>query len=95
MTPSDSFSFSGVPECVEVLALGEGFKVKIRCKNIRFTIKNLVGSIDFCNVYYFTAKKEVAYSLKGYMDIEGVICTDANDIKNLIALRISCENNNN
>lgn len=89
MFRSDKFYFSGVPESVKVEQVGEGFKVILKCSNIKFKISNLNGVITSENIYYFTSKKEVAENLNRELSVEGVISTeDHNGNRNLITLKL-------
>lgn len=89
MYRNDTFSFSGVPESIDINRVGEGFKTILKCKNVKFNIANLSGLFDECEIYYFTSKQEIAECLNRELFIEGIIgAADNNNKRSLIALKL-------
>lgn len=89
MSKNDKFYFSGVPESIRVEPVGEGFRVIIGCKNIKFNLENLKGTIDNAPIYFFTSKEDVARNLNRELSIEGIISApDLNGNRNLISLKL-------
>lgn len=88
----DKFNFKGVPESVQVEELGDGFKIKIFCKNIYFNISNIEG-ITNATINYYTSSKEKTYLENKQIKVTGVIGKETDHKRELVALRLEalCE----